>query len=78
MQHVPSDVGDGQTVLMVTAAALMMSHPLHTNPLRAANTFDQNVDRLGQVGVPDPRASGLGVPTWDKLLTTFKSVGESD
>ena len=35
-QCVPSDVGDGQTVLMVAAAlhwTLMISHPLHTSPL---------------------------------------------
>ena len=34
-QCVPSDVGDGQTVLMVAAAlhwTLMISHPLHTRP----------------------------------------------
>ena len=34
-QCVPSDVGDGQTVLMVAAAlhwTLMISHPLHTSP----------------------------------------------
>ena len=60
MQHVPSDVGDGRTVLMVTAAALMISHPLHTNPLRAANTFDQNVDQLASGQVPRSKSKWVG------------------
>ena len=40
-QCVPSDVGDGQTVLMVAAAlhwTLMISHPLHTRPLWSASS----------------------------------------
>ena len=65
MQHVPSDVGDGQTVLMVTAAALMMSHPCTRTPFGPPTLLTRMLIGWDKLGSPIQEQVG-----WESQLGT--------